>query len=129
MAATTPRPDASLVARLQGTFWLVTGLWPFLHLKSFIWVTGPKQDYWLLYTVALLISVIGATLLAAGLRKGVTQEIKWLGMGGAAGLIFIDVYFALQDVIRDVYLLDAVAEGALIILWLWAGNKGLRNIK
>ncbi|OKL38598.1 hypothetical protein [Pontibacter flavimaris] len=129
MAAPIPKPDVSLVSVLQGAYWLVTGVWPFLHLRSFIWVTGPKEDYWLLYTVAVLISVIGATLLAAGLRKGVTLEIKWLGMGGAAGLIFIDVYFALQDVIRDVYLLDALAEAGLIILWLWAGNKGLRSIK
>ncbi|WP_266205103.1 hypothetical protein [Pontibacter kalidii] len=129
MAATIPKPEASLVATLQGAFWLVTGVWPFVHLESFVWVTGPKQDYWLLYTVGLLISVIGATLLAAGIRKQVTAEIKWLGVGAAAGLIGIDVYYALNDVIRDVYLLDAVAEATLIILWLWAGGKGLKSIE
>jgi len=118
MGASTIRPRLSLVAMLQGGYWLVTGIWPFIHLKSFVWVTGPKQDYWLLYTVSVLITVIGGTLLAAGLRKRVTQEIKGLGIAAAAGLIGIDVYYALTDVIRNIYLLDAVAEAVLIVLWL-----------
>jgi hypothetical protein len=121
------RPEAALVAVLQGVYWVATGIWPFLHLKSFVWVTGPKQDYWLLYTVAVLITVIGGTLLAAGIRKQVTRELKGLGMAAAAGLIGIDVYYALQDVIRDVYLLDAVAETVLILLWLWSGAKDLKE--
>jgi len=113
---------------MQGLYWVITGVWPFLHLQSFVWVTGPKQDYWLLYTVSVLITVIGAVLLASGIRKTVTAEIKWLGIGGAAGLTTIDVYFALNDVIRNVYLLDAVAEILLILLWLWAGRKGMAKV-
>lgn len=113
------------VAILQGLYWFITGLWPFLHLGSFLFVTGPKQDIWLLYTVATLITIVGAVLLSAGFRKRVTPEIKWLGIGGAAGLIGIDVYYSLMDVISNIYLLDAAGEGALILLWLWAGRKGL----
>jgi hypothetical protein len=113
------------VAILQGLYWFLTGVWPFLHLKSFLIVTGPKEDIWLLYTVSVLITVIGGVLLAAGFRKQVTHEIKWLGIAGAAGLIGIDIYYALNDVIRDVYLLDAVGEVAIILLWLWAGKKGI----
>ncbi|WP_240676139.1 hypothetical protein [Botryobacter ruber] len=75
----------------------------------------------------MLIVVIGGVLLAAGIRKQVTHEIRWLGMAGAAGLTGIDVSYALNDVIWDVYLLDAVAETFLIILWLWSGNKGINN--
>lgn len=113
------------VAILQGLYWFVTGLWPFLHLGSFLFVTGPKQDIWLLYTVAVLIIVIGAVLLLAGWRKRVTPEIKWLGIGGAAGLTGIDVYYSLNDVISNIYLLDAAGEVILILLWLWAGRKGM----
>ncbi|RDV14933.1 hypothetical protein DXT99_11625 [Pontibacter diazotrophicus] len=119
------RPDLSLVAIIQGAYWFLTGVWPFVHLRSFLWVTGPKEDIWLLYTVSVLITVIGGVLLAAGLRKQVTQEIKWLGIASAAGLTGIDVYYALSDVIWDVYLLDAVGEVILIVLWFWAGRKGL----
>ncbi len=125
MAAPLPKPSVSLIAVLQGSFWLATGLWPFIHLESFVWVTGPKEDYWLLYTVSVLITVIGGTLLAAGIRRHVTLELKWLGIAAAAGLLGIDVYYALNNVIKDVYLLDAVAEATLISLWLWTGNREL----
>lgn len=119
------KPNLSLVAKIQGLYWFLTGVWPFVHLRSFLWVTGPKEDIWLLYTVSVLIIVIGGVLLAAGFRKKVTREIKWLGIAGAAGLTGIDVYYALSDVIWDVYLLDAVGEVILILLWFWAGKKGL----
>lgn len=119
------KPDLSLVSKIQGAYWFITGVWPFIHLRSFLWVTGPKEDIWLLYTVSVLIIAIGGVLLAAGLRSFVTHEIKWLGIAGAAGLTGIDVYYALSDVIWDVYLLDAVGEVVLIGLWIWAGRKGL----
>ncbi len=127
MAFSFTKPGANLIATAQGLFWVLTGSWPFVHLPSFLWVTGPKEDIWLLYTVGVLIVVIGGVLLAAGIRKQVTHEIRWLGMAGAAGLTGIDVSYALNDVIWDVYLLDAVAETFLIILWLWSGNKGINN--
>ncbi|AKD05065.1 hypothetical protein POKO110462_17890 [Pontibacter korlensis] len=125
MPAPITKPGAILLAVVQGAFWLLTGLWPFVHLPSFLWVTGPKKDIWLLYTVSVLITAIGGTLLAAGIRKQVTSEIKGLAIAGAAGLTGIDVYYALNDVIWDVYLLDAVAETVLLTLWLWAGTKDL----
>lgn len=121
------RPHARAVAIIQGLYWLLTGIWPFVHLYSFLWVTGPKQDIWLLYTVSVLIIAVGSVLLLAGLRSTVTPEIRLLGIAGALGLAGIDVFYALKDVIRDVYLLDAVSEIILIILWLWAGDKGIRK--
>lgn len=117
--------NVNTIATLQGIYWSVTGLWPMVHLSSFLWVTGPKKDIWLLYTVSVLILVIGLVLLLAGLRRRVTPEIKGLGIGSALGLIFIDVYYSLQDVISDIYQYDALAEAGLILLWLWAGNKGM----
>lgn len=114
-----------LIALLQGTYWTVTGVWPLVHMPSFIWVSGPKTDLWLVRTVGLLLTLIGAVLLSAGIQKRVTPEIKWLGIGGAASMAFIDFYYALQGVIWDIYMLDGVLEIILIILWVWAGRKGL----
>lgn len=31
----------------QGVYFGATGLWPILHLPSFLFVTGPKIDTWL----------------------------------------------------------------------------------
>ncbi|MFD2247347.1 hypothetical protein [Pontibacter ruber] len=119
----------TFVAILQGIYWAVTGIWPLLHMPSFLWVTGPKNDLWLVRTVAVLILAIGLILLAAGFRKRVTEEIKWLGILSAAGLILIDVYYSLADVISNIYLLDAVGEFILIVLWLLAGRKGMAIVK
>jgi hypothetical protein len=108
------------IALLQGTYFFLTGVWPILHLESFLWVTGPKTDLWLIKTVGLLIAVVGAAIFLAGIRSRVTPEIKWLAVGSAAGLAFIDVYYYLDGTLRWVYLLDAGAEAVLIGLWIWA---------
>jgi hypothetical protein len=116
------------MAILQGIYWAVTGIWPLLHMPSFLWVTGPKNDLWLVRTVAILILVIGLVLLVAGFRKRVTEEVKWLGILSAAGLILIDVYYSLNDVISNIYLLDAVGEFLIILLWVLAGRKGMARV-
>lgn len=121
--------NVQLIAKLQGIYWFITGIWPFIHLGSFLWVTGPKEDIWLLYTVSVLIIVIGLLLLVSGFRRSVTQEIKWTGIGSALGLTLIDVYYSQTDVISDIYLYDALGEVILIGLWLWAGRRGMALVK
>ncbi|QCR22242.1 hypothetical protein [Pontibacter sp. SGAir0037] len=117
---------AEWIALCQGLYWTVPGVWPLIHMPSFIWVTGPKVDLWLVRTVSILLVVIGLVLLFAAVRRRVTPEIKWLGIGGAAGMAYIDFYYSLIDRIRNVYMLDGVLEIILIILWLWAGKKGVQ---
>ncbi len=105
------------VALLQGVFYLVTGLWPLVHLQSFLKVTGPKTDLWLVKTLGVLISVIGAVLGMAGAQRSVTRELALLGGGSAAGLTAIEVIYVARGRISPVYVLDAVAEVALLISW------------
>jgi hypothetical protein len=95
----------------------VTGLWPLLHIQSFLKVTGPKTDVWLVKTLGVLISVIGAVLGMAGVQQSVTREIALLGGGSAAGLTAIEVIYVARRRIAPVYLLDALAELALLIGW------------
>lgn len=119
----------AFISTVQGLYWGLTGLWPLVHMPSFIWVTGPKDDLWLVRTVGVLILVIGAVLLKAGLTRRVTPEIIWLGVGGAAGLMFIDGYYVWQDVIWPIYLLDAVAELIIIGVWVRASLTTRNQIK
>ena len=65
----------------------------------------------------------------SGLRSSVTLEIKWTGIGSALGLTLIDVYYSQTDVISDIYLYDALGEVILIGLWLWAGHRGMAQVK
>lgn len=110
------------LAALQGAYFALTGVWALVHLESFELVTGPKTDDWLVRTVGVLVLVIGAVLLVAASRLRVPFEVALLAVGSALGLAAIDVVYATGDVIRDVYLLDALAELALVALWaaaLW----------
>jgi hypothetical protein len=49
----------------QGLFYVVTGLWPVIHLRSFEAVAGRKRDRWLVQTTGALIAAIGVSLLVA----------------------------------------------------------------
>ena len=64
----------------------------------------------------------------AGFRRRVTPEIKWLGIGGAAGMAFIDFYYSLNDMILNIYMLDGIAEIILILLWGWVGRQGIAQV-
>jgi hypothetical protein len=106
-----------LLALGQGVFYLLTGLWAIVHLPSFEAVTGPKTDDWLVKTVGVVVAVIGAVLVLAAQQRRVTPEIAVLGAGSALGLAVIDLVYALGGVISSIYLLDAVAELGIVLLW------------
>jgi hypothetical protein len=105
------------MALVQGGFYVATGLWPIVHLKSFEAVTGPKLEGWLVKMVGALITVIGGTLLSAGQQRRVTPEVRMLGMASAAAFTLVDVIYRAKRRIAPVYLLDAAAELALIAGW------------
>jgi hypothetical protein len=109
---------------LQGAFYVATAAWPILSRRTFEAVTGPKLDWWLVKTVAVLILAVGIGLLAAAIRQRVTFEIALLALGSALGLAYIDLRYAPVGRIRRVYLLDAAAELPLAALWLYVLLSG-----
>ena len=109
--------NSRTLARMQGAYFLGTGVWPLLHMRSFLAVTGPKTDLWLVQTVGLLVSCMGAQMLMAGHSDRVTPEVKALAVSSAFSLAAIDTIHSLRGRIRPVYLLDAVAEVLLTGLW------------
>lgn len=108
------------LAWLQGIFYALTGLWPLVSMSTFVAVTGPKVDLWLVRTVGILILVVGATLMLGARRARIGPELVFLAVGCAVGLAGIDLVYALADRIWDVYLLDATAEIVLAAAWLVA---------
>lgn len=109
------RPSLSAIALLQGVYYLVTGLWPLLHMRSFLAVTGPKTDLWLVRTVGVLVSVIGGQLIVERRRP---LSALWLALGSCFGLAAIDAYYSLRGRISAVYLLDSLAEIGIAALWI-----------
>jgi hypothetical protein len=114
-----------LIGTVQSAYFVTSGIWPILHIRSFEWVSGPKVDRWLVKTVGALITVIGATIGLSASRHRVTPEIELLATGSAVSLGLIDVIYVAKRRIRWVYLLDAVAEFALATAWAFARTGAL----
>ena len=111
------------VARVQGGFYVLTGVWALVDLDSFMAVTGPKTDLWLVKTVGALVTVIGGVLLIAGRRRRVTRDVRLLGIGAALSFATIDVVYVSAGRISKIYLLDAAAEVGLAIAWALAKRR------
>jgi hypothetical protein len=41
------------LVRIQGGYYLLTGIWSLVHRRSFEAITGPKHEYWLVQSVDL----------------------------------------------------------------------------
>jgi hypothetical protein len=106
-----------LVALVQGIYFFVTGIWPLLSMKTFLRVTGPKTDLWLVKTVGIILAVIGAVLILAQINSQVNTPIIVLAIGSAIGLAIVEFIYVAKRVISPIYLGDAAAELALVAWW------------
>lgn len=113
---------ASLLAWFQGLYYVIAGFWPIPAIDSFMLVTGPKTDIWLVKTVGLLLVAVGVVLCLAACRRMFTAEVMVLAVGAAVALTVIEVVYVLNRTISTIYLLDAVVEVVLIAGWLWLGS-------
>lgn len=109
----------------QGTFYLVTGIWPLVSMRTFEAVTGPKTDEWLVNTVGLLLAVVGGTLLISARKGRIPPEMAMIGAGSAAALGTISFVNAARGRISKVYLVDAAIELGLVTAWgaLWRAAR------
>ena len=125
-----PHSWRSRLLGTQGTYYVLTGLWPILHIHSFEAVSGPKADDWLVRMVGLLAAVIGSTLVAAA-RRGTHQlEIMLLAAGSALAFAAVDIRYGLSGRISPVYLADAVIEiGFLAMLAGTSRTSAARTVE
>jgi hypothetical protein len=107
-----------LVALIQGLYFFVTGVWPILSMRTFLAVTGPKTDLWLVKTVGVILAVIGAVLIYAQRSAQINPSLILLAIGSALGLAIIEFVYVAKRVISPIYLGDAFAELILIGWWL-----------
>src|SRR4051812_49136525 len=82
-----------LVLTVQAMFYVVSGLWSIVSIDSFMRVTGPKRDIWLVKTVGVLTAVLGVALGLGGRRKRPSREVSFLAVGSAAGFAVIDAIY------------------------------------
>jgi hypothetical protein len=114
------------LARLHGTFNLVSGLWPLLHMRSFEAVFGPKTEKWLVRTVSGLLVVNGLSLLKARTDTD-ADSARLIGLGTAGTLALIDLAYAPGGRISRMYLVDAAVEIVWIVSWLRATQAAAKD--
>src|SRR5829696_6310753 len=95
-----------LLLLIQTIYYFITGVWPVVHIKSFMAVTGPKTDIWLVKTVGVLITAISICFYAAW-QTTIELSIILLAVSAALFLLCIDIYYAGKRVISPIYLVDA----------------------
>lgn len=108
------------IARVQGVYYVATGVWPFLNRTTFEWITGPKIDYWVVGSFGVVLAVIGGVLLLAARAERITREIAVLGAGSALAVASCDLLAGVQPRNTGAYFADAVVEVGLVGWWLWA---------
>lgn len=109
---------SNLILRLQGIYFVLTGIWPLISMSTFLKITGPKTDLWLVQVVGILILVIGTVLLISSYAKKRNPQIILLAAGSALAFIIIDTTYFLSGVISAIYLLDALIDLVFLIFWL-----------
>ena len=112
-----------LTVSMQATYILITAIWPLIHIESFMEVTGYKTDIWLVKTVGALLIPIAACLYAYLLIETDRRPAIVLGSLTAIAFLAIDLYYALTDVISDIYLADGAVEFIFLTLWLLVAHS------
>ena len=105
------------VGYFQSLVYIITGVWPILDIHTFTMVTGPKVDIWLVKTVGLFITATGLVMFSALRRNEFNYSIILLAFLNALFLTAIDTYYALTNVISNIYLLDAAMETVFWLFW------------
>ena len=113
----------------QGFYFLLTALWPLIDMQSFILVTGPKTDIWLVDTVAVLLIPISLVFLAGVLLPAANQLVILIGLITSAGLAFLDIYYSTTGVIKWLYLVDGLLELCFFFAWVGIAISAYRNIR
>lgn len=108
--------NKAIILKIQAIYYFATGLWPLVHLQSFLLVTGEKTDLWLVYMVALLTLGISISLYFS-------QQLYLLAFSTAISFALIDVIFVVIQVISPIYAVDFVAQLIFLILLLLPPRK------
>jgi hypothetical protein len=109
------------VALAQAAYYLASGVWPIVSLRTFERVTGPKADHWLVRTVGLLAATIGGVMALRAATDGPEPDAA-LGISAALAFAATDVVHVGRGTISPIYLADAAAELALAGAWLLTGR-------
>ena len=115
---------------VQSIYTFITAVWSLVDIESFMLVTGYKTDIWLVKTVgAILVSISLCMATHLFIRTDHLPGVI-LAIFSSIGFICIDFYYALNDIISNVYLADGFAQILFLLGWfylLFARLSVIRN--
>ncbi|MFL5730321.1 MAG: hypothetical protein ACJ75J_12615 [Cytophagaceae bacterium] len=103
---------------IHSMYFMAIGIWPVIDLNSFVFFTGPKTDIWMAKALGLLMTLTGILVISATIRNKLIMELILLIIFSAAVLAGVEFYYGWNDLIPEIYLLDATAEFFFILCWL-----------
>jgi hypothetical protein len=108
-----------LLLIVQGFYTFITALWAIVDIDSFMDITGPKTDIWLVKTLSIVLVAVGLTLVSHLKEpdKPVLPAII-LGCLTSVGLAIIDFFYSSRNTISFVYATDGIIEVAFFIGWM-----------
>jgi hypothetical protein len=106
---------------IQSVYTFITGVWPIIHIRSFMAVTGYKTDVWLVKTVGALLIPLSVCLFMHLFVKTDKRPVFVLGTLTSVAFICIDFYYAVNDVISDIYQLDGLIQVLFLSAWIYYG--------
>jgi|SRR5690606_5608045 len=113
---------------VQGLYFLITAIWPMLDIESFMKVTGPKTDVWLVISVSYLLIPYTLICLRTAFNRNETNQLIKLNMIlVSVFLAGVEFYYYLNGTIRWVYAVDGIFQ--LIFAGWWTREWCKKLIK
>jgi hypothetical protein len=107
-----------IILGMQSGYYLLTGLWPLLHMSSFMEITENTTDPLLVKTIGILLVCAAITFLISLYNNENSAAVVFLSVSSAIGLLSIDIYYNLTDEISTLYLIDAALQLILLEAWI-----------
>jgi hypothetical protein len=105
------------ILAIQAVYIFLTALWPLVDIDSFIRVTGPKEDIWLVKTVAALLLSVSSAMFYSLTKKQVTGLVIILAVTNAVAFLCIDFWYSSVGRISSVYMLDGFVQLSFLFAW------------
>jgi hypothetical protein len=109
----------SKLAIAHGAYFVLSGAWPLVHLRSFESVTGTKLEGWLAKGVGACWVNVGVHLIRAGLQRGrARRDERGFAVRTALTFAAFDFYYAgFRRRISPAYLVNGFLQLAFVALW------------
>jgi hypothetical protein len=108
-----------IILWIQTVYYFITAVWALVDIQSFMQITGPKTDIWLVKTVSVLLLAISLCFFVNLFIKTNPWPVIILAVSCCICLAFIDFYYAGKQTISAVYFLDGIAQILLLVAWLF----------